>query len=51
MHPALAIVVLWGGFVLSWILAAVWRSPAEKSVGWRSEIDRKSTRLNSSHVD
>ena len=38
MHPALAIIVLWGGFVLSWILAAAWRSPAEKSVGWRSEI-------------
>ena len=38
MHPALAIIVLWGGFVLSWILAAAWRSPAETSVGWRSEI-------------
>ncbi len=38
MQPFLAIVLLWGGFILSWRLAAVWRSPAEKSVGWRNEI-------------
>ena len=38
MQPFLAILLLWGIFILSWILAAAWRSPAETSVGWRDEI-------------
>jgi protein-S-isoprenylcysteine O-methyltransferase Ste14 len=38
MQPLFAIVALWICFIASWMLAASWRSPAEKSVGWRGEI-------------
>jgi protein-S-isoprenylcysteine O-methyltransferase Ste14 len=38
MDPGLAMVVLWIGFVTSWLLAAFWRSKTEKRVGVRAEI-------------
>ncbi len=33
MHPGIAIVVLWGAWVLSWIAAAAWSNNTEKGVG------------------
>ena len=33
MSPALAVVILWVGFVLSWIAASPWSSAVEKRIG------------------
>ena len=38
MHPALAIIILWVGFVASWLAAAGWSRPTEKSAGVGAEI-------------
>jgi protein-S-isoprenylcysteine O-methyltransferase Ste14 len=38
MHPRLAIIVLWCGWALSWLVAAAWSNRTEKSVGLRSEV-------------
>jgi protein-S-isoprenylcysteine O-methyltransferase Ste14 len=33
MAPALAVIILWAGFALSWAAAAPWSSPVEKRIG------------------
>jgi protein-S-isoprenylcysteine O-methyltransferase Ste14 len=33
MAPALAVIILWVGFALSWAAAASWSSPVEKRIG------------------
>ena len=38
MNPAIAVAVLWGGFVLSWIVAMVWRRKPEKRIGLGKEV-------------
>jgi protein-S-isoprenylcysteine O-methyltransferase Ste14 len=38
MHPALAIIALWIGFGVSWLIAAVWSGKTEKRVGLGSEL-------------
>ena len=38
MTPALAVIVLWAGFALSWIAAMPWSSKVEKRVGMGREL-------------
>jgi len=38
MQPGLAIAVLWGGFALSWLLAAAWSRKTEKRAGISAEL-------------
>ena len=38
MSPALAVMVLWAAFALSWIAAMAWSSKVEKRVGMGREI-------------
>jgi protein-S-isoprenylcysteine O-methyltransferase Ste14 len=38
MHIATAIIALWIGFAISWLIAAIWSKPVEKRVGLRGEV-------------
>lgn len=38
MRPALAVIILWAGFALSWIAAMPWSSKVEKRVGMGREV-------------
>jgi protein-S-isoprenylcysteine O-methyltransferase Ste14 len=38
LRPGLAIIALWIGFWLSWLAAAGWSAPTDKSVGVKGEI-------------
>ena len=38
MRVGAAIIALWIGFAASWLIAAVWSKPVEKSIGARGEI-------------
>jgi protein-S-isoprenylcysteine O-methyltransferase Ste14 len=38
MGPGYAIIVLWLGFIVSWLLAALWSSPVQKRAGMQKEF-------------
>lgn len=38
MGPGYAIIVLWLGFAVTWLAAALWSSPVEKRVGMQKEL-------------
>lgn len=38
MHPRSAIIFLWCGWALSWLVASAWSARTEKRVGLRSEV-------------
>lgn len=38
MRPGFAIIFLWALFALSWLVAAWWRAPSDKTIGLRAEI-------------
>jgi len=38
MHPAVAIIVLWAAWAISWALASFWSDPAEKRVSLGAEV-------------
>jgi protein-S-isoprenylcysteine O-methyltransferase Ste14 len=38
MHPAAAIASLWGAFVISWLLAAVWSRPVERRLDLGAQL-------------
>jgi hypothetical protein len=38
MRPGVAIIVLWVGFVVSWLAAAWWSNKTEKGAGVRSQV-------------
>jgi protein-S-isoprenylcysteine O-methyltransferase Ste14 len=41
MGPGLAVVILWVGFVASWLAAAFWRNKTEKRAGVRAELSHR----------
>jgi protein-S-isoprenylcysteine O-methyltransferase Ste14 len=43
MQVATAIIALWVGFAVSWLIAASWSRPAEKHVGVRGELPYRLT--------
>ena len=38
MRPGLAIMILWGAWILSWLAAMVWSARAEKRASFRTEL-------------